>query len=190
MDLSLTLAELDRLETERKLRAIPAAVLGATWVLDAQVEAVIDALLIANTAHDEWSYAHARHTGEWAARIAAQLAFAPAPCFARRCGVLAEIDPAVIERVREVRECAPVAREFQEMRVGEAAADMHAATVIVAVAEEFDSLIFAADDNRRHSPNDALRVMRYCADVRTLPIIEALLRAIRTASCDLLTSTA
>lgn len=184
-DLALTLIELERLEAERKLRSIPAPLLETTWVLDAQVEAVVDALLIATATGDDRAYAHARHTGEWAARIAGELDFAPSAPFVRRCGVLADVDPAIVERVREVRECAPFVRAFQELRVGQGRAEVQTAALIIAVAEEFDSLIFACDEDDRYSPGDALRMMRNCADDHTTPIVQALLRAIRNAPADL-----
>ena len=45
MDTELTLHELSRLEAQRKLRDLPAAVLETAWVREAQIEAVIDAVL-------------------------------------------------------------------------------------------------------------------------------------------------
>lgn len=116
--LGLTLATLERLEAERRLRAIPAGLLESSWALEAQTEAVIEALLAAST-QDERACAHARHVGEWAARIAAELPFAPGPGYVRRCGVLADVDRVVLERVREARECAPVVRAFQRLRMAD-----------------------------------------------------------------------
>lgn len=173
-NLDLTLATLERLEATRRLQSIPAALLESSWALEAQTEAVIDALLAVTAAGDR-AYAHARHVGEWAARIAANLPCAPNTAFMRRCGALADLDPATLERVREVRDCAPVVREYQRLRMRlEAPDEIRTAALIVAVADEFDSLIFDCDDEDRHSPNDALRVMTACADTESRDIVAAL----------------
>lgn len=191
-DLAATLATLERLEAERKLRSIPAPLLESSWALEAQTEAVVDALLAALAGGNDREYAHARHVGEWCARIAAELPCAPAPAFLRRCGVLADTDPAVLERIREVRDCAPVVRSFQRMQL---CADTiggidSAGARIIAVAEEFDSALFAADEERRYSPGDALRMLIQTADEHTRPIVEALRRALRNAPATLLHATA
>jgi hypothetical protein len=46
MDTELTLHELERLEAQRKLRDLPAALVETAWVREAQIEAVIDAVLV------------------------------------------------------------------------------------------------------------------------------------------------
>lgn len=185
MKLDSTLDELDRLEAQRKLRSIPAALLDGAWVLEAQQEAVVDALLITAAAGDERAYAHARHTGEWAARIAAELPFAPRPAFARRCGVLAELDPAVLECIPEVREVSAAVRAFQRLRMSKSVEpDVQAAALIVAVADQYDGMIFAGPETKRCSPKDALRMMLRTADAAAIEIVQALRRAIcRTAPC-------
>ena len=178
--MSLTLGELERLEAERKLRSIPAVILDSTWVLHAQEEAVIDAVLLATTAGDNRAYAHARHTGEWAARIATELPGSPAAEFMRRCGVLADANPAALERIREVRDCTRVVRAFQHMRLGgDASPDVVVPALIIAIADEFDLRIFEDLDAERYSPNNALRIMQRSAEARTTPIVQALLRAVR-----------
>ncbi len=191
MDEQVTLHALDRLEAERKLRSIPAVLLETTWVLDAQVEAVIDALLAAATAGDERAYAHARHVGEWCARIAANLPCAPGAAFMRRCGVLADLDPAVLERVRDVRDCAAVVRAFQRLRiVEEREPEVLTAALIVAAADEFDALIFEADEERRLSPSAALRTICAAANEQTRPIVRALVQTLRNVPADILAAIA
>lgn len=175
--LDLAIATVDRLEAERRLRSLPPNLLESAWALEAQAEAVVDALLVA-TAQGERGYAHARHVGEWAARIVAELSFAPSSAYMRRCGVLADIDPAIVERVREIRECAPVVRAFQRLRMAvEGPGEIRTAALIVAVADEFDTLVFDCDDEHRHSPNDALRMMIRCANDEGRPIVDALRRS-------------
>lgn len=180
--LDLTLATLDRLEAERRLRSIPVDLLESSWALEAQTEAVVDALLAA-TAPEERAYAHARHVGEWAARIAGVLPYAPGAAYMRRCGVLSDVNPAILERLREVRDCAPVVRAFQRFRMAdEGPGEIRTAALIVAVTDEFDSLIFDCDNERRQSPNDALRMMIQCASEENRPIVDALRRAVRKAT--------
>jgi hypothetical protein len=177
-DLNGMLATLDRLEAQRKLKSIPAAILETVWVTDAQVEAVIDAVLVAVTAGNGHALVHARHTGEWASRIAAELPHAPSPAFMRRCGVLAQVDPATLQRIRELREYAPVVHELQH---GIDSAPAH----IIAIAAAFDALLVAADPEDRYAPSDALRIILKSANPRTRPIAEALRRACRNAPAHL-----
>jgi HD-GYP domain-containing protein (c-di-GMP phosphodiesterase class II) len=173
-DLSGVLATLDRLEAQRRLKSIPAVILETSWVLDAHIEAVIDAVLVAVTAGDDRAFAHARHTGEWASRIAAELPQAPSPPFMRRCGVLAQADPAVLSRIRELREYAVAIHEFQH------GIDSTAARILT-VAAAFDSLIFAADPEQRYAPSDALRMLLQSAHPGAREIVAALRRACRNA---------
>lgn len=182
-DVGLTLATLDRLEAERKLRVMPTEFLECGWALEAQREAVIDALLTASTASRPSDYIHARHVGEWSARIAQRTDSALHASFMRRCGVLAEIDPDVLDRLPEVREFAMVVRAYQSIRIGEDMTDgiARTAALIVAVADEFDSLAFEPDIERRCSPNDAIRMMSRCAEEKNRAIVQALMRAVREA---------
>ena len=64
MNDELTLHELTRLEAERKLQALPAAVLETAWVREAQIEAVIDAVLAVAFGDDTQALARARHAGD------------------------------------------------------------------------------------------------------------------------------
>ncbi len=173
-DLSGTMATLDRLEAQRRLKSIPAVLLESAWALEVHVEAVIDAVLVATTAGNDGTVAHARHTGEWASRIAAELPQAPNPAFLRRCGVLAKVDPAILARVHELREYASAVRDFQH---GGDSITAH----IIAVAAAFDSLITAAPPEERYAPSDALRMIVQSADAATRSVAEALRRACRNA---------
>lgn len=181
-DLDFTLRGLDRLEAERRLRSLPAEVLANSWAGQAQTEAVADALLTAATLDRPAAYVHARHVGEWAARIAACLPGAPNAEFMRRCGVLAELDPEVLERLPEVRECAPVVRAFQSRRLGQDAGGSlaQAAGRIIGVADEFDSLAFAPQAPRRISPGEALRMLQRAVTPENAEIVRALAQAVRS----------
>ncbi len=174
---------MERLEAERKLRCIPAPLLESSWVLDAQTQAVVDALLVCSTSADDRAYAHARHVGEWSARIAAEVPCAPEPAFMRRCGVLADVEPVVLERIPEVRDCAPVVSAYQRLEMsGDVLGGFEtAAARIIAVAGEFDSLISTADAERRYAPADALRMMARTAGEQKRPLVNALRAAMRTA---------
>ncbi|MHB8148183.1 MAG: hypothetical protein ACYDGM_13125, partial [Vulcanimicrobiaceae bacterium] len=136
MDDELTLHELQRLEAERRLRSIPGEVLETAWVREAQIEAVIDAVLAVTLGAAAPVYGHARHVGEWCARIAEGLPYGPDPAFARRVGVLCDVAPAALERIREVRHLAPYVREYQNFAM-KGAGNPHTMAVIVAVADEF-----------------------------------------------------
>lgn len=190
-DLNVTLSALDRLEAERRLRTMPRAIVESAWALESQTEAVVDALLAA------WGYAapetvvHARHVGEWAARIATELPRAPSPGFMRRCGVLANLNPAIIEKLPEVRDCAPVVDAFQRLRMCvRGASEVRTAALIVATADEFDTLAFGADANRCVSPLEALRVIMRCADEESHEVVQALVRAARATHVTSLAATA
>lgn len=188
-NVELALATADRLEAQRRLRSIPADLLESAWARDAQTEAVIDALLVSSTASDGRMYVHARSVGEWAARIAAALPCAPSPAFMRRCGVLADMDPSVLERLPEVRYCAPVVRAFQRLRLsGEDGAEVRSAAIIVAVADEFDSLL--SEDDCHRGAADAMRTMVRCANEKTREVVHALLRAARAANVNCLSASA
>jgi hypothetical protein len=164
MDFEITLHELDRLEAQRKARTLPAAVLETAWVREAQIEAVIDAVLVVGLS--DAALARARHTGEWCARIAASLGDGPHPSLARRAGVLSAIDPSVLERIPELRHVAQRAKSPQ-------------LASIVEVAREFAARI--EPDERGHvtSPVVVLRAMSANANAVTQPIVEALQSALR-----------
>ena len=160
----LTLHELARLEAERKLTTLPAAVLESAWVREAQIEAVIDAVLVVGLGHPA-AIAEARHTGEWCARIAGSLAEGPDPALARRAGVLSTIDAAKLEQIPELRH---IAEKAQKPLIA----------AIVEVARDFASRIAPDADDRAISPRVILRAMSDAADARTQPIIEALQTAL------------
>lgn len=161
---------------------MPAEMLESSWARDVQTEAVIDALLVFSTAADTRMYVHARNVGEWAARIAAKLPCAPSPAFMRRCGVLSEVDPAILERLPETRDVALAVRAFQEIRMAEDTIHGVAriAALIVCVAQEFDSLAFGAPD-RRVSASDALRMLQRTASNETREVVRALALVLRAA---------
>ncbi len=142
--------------------------------MESQAEAVLDAVLLALTAGNTRAYARARHVGEWCARMAAELPSAPAAAFMRRCGVLARLDPRAFDCIAELREYAPVVRAFQR---GAECTE----TRVIAVAEEFDSLVFDRAKDHRCAPSDALRMLIRSADEGGKPIIDALRKAMRNA---------
>lgn len=163
MDNELTLHELNRLEAERKLRALPEAILETAWVREAQIEAVIDAVLVVGLS-DPRALARARHTGEWAARIAAGLPAGPDPASARRAGALFDIEPATLERIPELQRFAKRGQAW----------------LIASVAREFETRITPDEHGRYHSPRAVLQAMRANADAATRPIVEALEHAVQS----------
>jgi hypothetical protein len=169
MDTELTIHELGRLEAQRKLRDLPAAIVETAWVREAQIEAVIDAVLAVALAGDAAATARARHAGEWSARIATKLSGAPDASLARRVAVLSDIDPATLERIAELKHIAPLVREGQLKQVAR-------------VAREFDQWISPDEHGRCSSTHAVLRAMRANADDATRPIVEALESALHTAS--------
>ncbi len=166
MDIELTVHELTRLEAERKLRSLPEAVLETAWVREAQIEAVIDAVLAVALGGDAQALARARHAGEWSARIAGALSGGPDPSLARRVAVLSEIDAAVLERITELRH---IARASDQVRS------------IAGVAREFDARISPDEHGRCASPHLVLRAMLAHADDATRPIVDALEAALQPA---------
>lgn len=165
MDDELTLHELARLEAERKLRALPTMVLETAWVQNAQIEAVIDAVLVVAFGDDAQGLARARHVGEWSARIAGGLPDGPDPSLARRVGVLSDIAPAVLERIAELRHI-PARRKNPQL------------ASIVQVAREFAAGIEPDERGRSVSPHVVLRAMTAKADALTRPVVEALQSAL------------
>jgi hypothetical protein len=178
MDEELTLHELRRLEAERKLRTIPAQVLDAAWARDAQIEAVIDAVLAVTYAGNATAYAHARQVGEWCARIATALPYGPEPSFARRAGVLADVDPVALERIAELKHYAACVREYQLSSI-EDIDGVTTIAMIVAAADEFDGRIGPDSRGYVNSPGAALRAMMANASNMRRPVIEALSNAAR-----------
>ena len=169
MDTELTLHELSRLEAQRKLRDLPSAVVETAWVREAQIEAVIDAVLAVALGGDAEATARARHTGEWCARIAATLPNGPEPSLARRFGVLSNIDPATLGRIAELRHIAQHALDGPLRR-------------IATVAREFDAWISPDEFGRAKSPHIVLSAMLSKAEDSTRPIIEALGNALNATS--------
>lgn len=165
MDTELTLHELERLEAQRKLRDLPVAILETAWVREAQIEAVIDAVLIVALGAE--ASAHARHAGEWCARIAAALPNGPDPSLARRIGVLGDVDRAVLERIVELRHIAQRACDGLLQQ-------------IASVAREFEAWISPDEFGRSKSPNIVLPAMLANADDATRPIVEALASVLHT----------
>jgi hypothetical protein len=169
MDTELTLHELGRLEAQRKLRDLPAAIVETAWVREAQIEAVIDAVLAVALGGDAAATARARHAGEWSARIATALPGGPDPSLARRVGVLSEIDSAILERIAELRHIARYNDGSQPR-------------LIARVARAFDERISPNEHGRCSSPQAVLRAMRANADDAARPIVEALESVLHTAS--------
>lgn len=169
MDAQLTLHELTRLEAERKLRTIPRKILETTWVREAQVEAVIDAVLVVGVLDAE-AVALARHAGEWSARIAQNVSGGPNPALARRAAVLSDVAPALLEQIPELRHVAEAMRQ-------------PTVATIVQIARDF--AVHTAPDARGHmvSPKTILRAMIASANERTLPIVEALQAALQPKNC-------
>jgi hypothetical protein len=164
MDDELTLHELARFEAERKLRTLPAGILETAWVREAQIEAVIDAVLVVGL-RDAGALAHARHTGEWCARIATMLRDGPDPALARRAGVLSDIDPSVLERIAELQHIPHRSKNAQ-------------LASIIRVAREFAAAIEPDERGHMTSPSIVLRAMTAKADALTRPIVEALQTAL------------
>lgn len=177
-DEELLLHELQRLEAERKLRAIPRVILETGWVHEAQVEAVIDAVIAVSLSGDVAAIAHARHVGEWCARIACQMRGEPKPSFARRLGVLADCDPSALAMIQELRHLAPYVEQYQRTQVGATNDNPDVASLIVRVASEFDERI--ASEQR--SPGEILREMGCRSDEASRPIVQALIDALRSSS--------
>ncbi|HTU69086.1 MAG TPA: hypothetical protein VMF11_02100 [Candidatus Baltobacteraceae bacterium] len=180
MDEELTLHELTRLEADRKLKSLPTAVLETAWVREAQVEAVIDAVLVVALSNTQ-AIARARHAGEWCARIAGALPCGPDPAFARRVGALSEVDPAALERIPELRHLAPYVRDYQAYAI-EGGGNPRAMSLVTCVAREFDERITLDEDGRAPSPQAVLGMMIAHADEITRPIVEALQTAVHPVS--------
>jgi|GEM_PF-4764062 hypothetical protein len=107
---------------------------------------------------DPRAWAHARHVAAWAARLGSYFPEAGDPVVLRRCGMLLEVEPRVLETVSMLRPCAPVVAEFQAFALG---AMTHRrpspATGILAVADEFDRLVFPQSPFAEAlTPRDAL----------------------------------
>ena len=85
----------------------------------------------------------------------------PEPSLARRFGVLSNIDPAVLERIAELRHIAQHALDGPLRR-------------IATVAREFDAWISPDEFGRCKSPHIVLSAMLAKAEDSTRPIVEAL----------------
>ncbi|HUZ48420.1 MAG TPA: hypothetical protein VMW12_01625 [Candidatus Dormibacteraeota bacterium] len=181
MDEELTLWELGRLEAERKLRTIAPSVLETAWVREAQVEAVIDAVLVLSVGSNTSAYARAREVGEWSARIAGALKDAPDAVRARRIGVLRDLDPAALERIPELRNLAGPIREYQRYAID---GDDRVGTLalIVAVADEFAQRIGRDEGGLGASPSLVLELMHARSDGALRSIVAALATAVHPKS--------
>ena len=178
MDHDVVLSVVASCETERKLLAIPAAILETAWKREAQIEAVIDAVLHTAFVEDPKGYVHARHVGEWCARIAADLPCGPNPSLSRRVGVLKDIDPAVLERLPETSGFACCVREFQESCFLKSPGERTTTTILAAVADEFVSCTRPDSNGFCFSPRRALEIMRAGATASNAVAIAALERAV------------
>ena len=176
-DDALLLDELHRLETERKLRAIPDALLQTAWVRDAQVEAVIDAVLAVKYDGDARGYAGARHVGEWCARIAHAMPDIVDHAFARRAGVLSRVEPEILSRLPELRHLAPPVRGFQAS-VDSRDTCASALTLIIAVASDFEKRLAANE-----SPRRAIAEMCEAANFEMLAIVQVLWNSLSRNRC-------
>lgn len=172
-DDEIILHEIRRAEAERKLRSLPAEALETGWVRETQIEAVVDAVVAMMYGPDDAATAHARHVGEWCARIARALPYGPDPSIARRVGVLAEADPAALERIAELRHLAPHVAGHQRFAM-ETDEEPRVLSLIVSVASYFDARIAAED----RSPGSILREMLRAADPSTKAIVQALFDAV------------
>ncbi len=181
MDEELTLWELGRLEAERKLRAIPASLLESAWVREAQIEAVIDAVLAISAGSDTSAYAQAREVGEWSARIAGALKAAPDAARARRIGVLRDLDPEALKRIPELRDLAAPIRDYQRYAIG---GDDRAGTLtlIVAVADEFVQRIGRDQRGLGASPSLVIEVMHARSEGALRSVVAALATAVHPKS--------
>lgn len=184
MDEELTLRTLARREAERKLGMLPSELLESAWVREAQVEAVIDAVLGVTYADYPKALAHVRHVGEWSARVAAVLPYGPEPGFARRVGVLSEVEPDALQHVPELELYAEPVRQYQALTCAEVH-EPAAAALIVAVADEFDRRISPFEQRRAPSPSSVLAAMLANADHVCRPIVEALVVASRRGTARL-----
>ena len=180
MDEQLTLHELRRLEAQRKLQTIPRLILDTAWVREAQVEAVIDAVLASLVGGDAQAYVHARHVGQWCERIAEALPFGPNPSFARRVGLLAEVDPETLERICELKHVAASVRDYQAAAILGAREHQTMSTIVI-VAEEFESRIAPRSDGTSDSASAVFKCMLERAPQGHLPAVAALGRALRVS---------
>ncbi|MHB8148227.1 MAG: hypothetical protein ACYDGM_13345 [Vulcanimicrobiaceae bacterium] len=181
MDEELTLRELGRLEAERKLRTIGPGVLETAWVREAQIEAVIDAVLAVSVGGDVPAYARAREVGEWSARIAAALEDGPDPAVARRVGALRDADPAALERIAELHGLADFVREYQHYAI-EHGRNAGIIVLIAIVADEFAQRISPDRDGHSPSASLVLEVMRARSEGALRPIVAALSIAVHPKS--------
>lgn len=153
---------------------------------DARSEACTDeivALLMRVSARNDGAlYSHARRAGVWAQEIAEHLPFAPDATLMRRCGTLADLDPAVVAQIPELGpRCARILAAFQEVAIfGNDSDDEMVAVRIIQIARCFDEFLFPGY-GAALGPQEALELLR-----RTFPrngdIIDALSTGFRSAS--------
>jgi len=176
MDEQVTLRELTRLEAARKLETLPEGVLEVAWVREAQVEAVIDAIVAVAYRGDVGAISHARHVGEWCARIAVALDEGPDPSFARRVGVLCDVDPDALDQIAEVRHLSDSVRAYQDdaMMSGP---NSNLFSIIVSVANEFDERISPGPSGHTRSATLVLQSMKASSHGARAQVVEALDRA-------------
>jgi hypothetical protein len=173
MDDELVLHEVRRAEVERKLRSVPAEALETGWVREAQIEAVIDAVVAVIYGADDAATAQARHVGEWCARIAAALPYGPDGATARRVGVLADVDPSALERIAELKHVASHVADYQRFVAEGRDGELRVLPLIVAVATEFNTRL--AREGR--TPGAVLRSMVCEANSVSRSVVEALASA-------------
>lgn len=177
MDEELTLHELKRLEAERKLRSIPADILDTAWVRDAQIEAVIDAVLAVQYSRKPLAYAHARHVGEWCARIAEKLAKGPNPVIARRVGVLANVDAEAISQLPELQSLSIHVRDYQTA-TNDDELQRSIMSTIVSVADDFVRRLSNFEEGRGQLPRPSRECTAHQSDTAA--------RIVNKALCDAL----
>ena len=177
--LMITILNRRRLEAERKLRSLPESVLEIAWIREAQVEAVVDAVLAVTYAGNAAAYAHARHMGEWCARIAKNLTFGPDPSFARRVGVLAEADPQLLSTLPELEAFSIYVRAYQTARMERE--DATVLSLVMIAADEFERCISAFASGHGPSPKSVLVSMLQHSSQKMAAVFEALERAVQRA---------
>ncbi len=166
------------------MQAVGSLALETGCVREAQIEAVIDAVILSAFREFPDAAAHLRQVGAWCARIAARLSYGPDPEFARRVGVLSEIDPGLLAALPELRVFAGYVAGYQSMAVaGES--DPQCLALIVLVADEFTRRVTAFEAGLGDSPAAAARAMLGGAVGATVPIVEALVQALgmRKGTC-------
>ena len=177
MDQEITLNELRRLEAERKLRTIPRSALETAWAREAQIEAVIDAVLAIHFASSPGALAHIRHVGEWCARIATAIDATVDSVVARRVGVLSAIDPTALRVIPELVRYETFVREYQLFRSGTEGIPSPM-SLIVRTADEFSHHVAIWAAQRNESLAATLSRMVNESSSAERPVVEALVKAV------------